>query len=72
VRAALKYDGTGDVAMAESTPPMAVRAPAPAAPARAALILAIICVSYFMVILDNSIVFTGCRGSASTWGSLRM
>ncbi|MFD4553926.1 MFS transporter [Streptomyces sp. NPDC058469] len=59
MRAALKYDGTGDVAMAESTPPMAVRAPAPAASARATLILAIICVSYFMVILDNSIVFTG-------------
>ncbi|MEU8974523.1 MFS transporter [Streptomyces monashensis] len=59
MRPALKYDGTGDVAMAESTPPMATRTPAPAAPARAALILAIICVSYFMVILDNSIVFTG-------------
>lgn len=59
MRAALKYDGTGDDAMAESTPPMAVRAPAPAAPARATLILVIICVSYFMVILDNSIVFTG-------------
>ncbi|MEU6910713.1 MFS transporter [Streptomyces coeruleorubidus] len=29
------------------------------APARSTLILAIICVSYFMVILDNSIVFTG-------------
>lgn len=29
------------------------------APARPALILTIICVSYFMVILDNSIVFTG-------------
>ncbi|MEU5770065.1 MFS transporter [Streptomyces asoensis] len=28
-------------------------------PARSTLILAIICVSYFMVILDNSIVFTG-------------
>ncbi|MPY31602.1 MFS transporter [Streptomyces adustus] len=28
-------------------------------PARASLILAIICISYFMVILDNSIVFTG-------------
>ncbi|WOX15171.1 MFS transporter [Streptomyces sp. N50] len=59
MRAALKYDGTGDDATAESTPSMAVRAPAPAAPARATLILAIICVSYFMVILDNSIVFTG-------------
>lgn len=59
MRAAPKYDGTGDVAIAESTPPMAVHAPAPAAPARATLILTIICVSYFMVILDNSIVFTG-------------
>ncbi|MER5184936.1 MFS transporter [Streptomyces sp. NPDC002896] len=59
MRAAPKYDGTGDVAIAESTPPMAVRVPAPAAPARATLILTIICVSYFMVILDNSIVFTG-------------
>ncbi|MEU9780691.1 MFS transporter [Streptomyces phaeochromogenes] len=60
MRAAPTYDGTGDVAMAETTPPMAVRAPAPAAaPARATLILTIICVSYFMVILDNSIVFTG-------------
>ncbi|ANB04272.1 MFS transporter [Streptomyces ambofaciens] len=29
------------------------------APARSALILTIVCVSYFMVILDNSIVFTG-------------
>ncbi|MFF7865548.1 MFS transporter [Streptomyces qaidamensis] len=29
------------------------------APARSTLILAIICVSYFMVIMDNSIVFTG-------------
>ncbi|MGW4685631.1 MFS transporter [Streptomyces sp. NPDC004244] len=28
-------------------------------PARSTLILAIICISYFMVILDNSIVFTG-------------
>ncbi|MFE2062731.1 MFS transporter [Streptomyces sp. NPDC059467] len=41
------------------------RVPVPAAerpngaPAHATLILAIICVSYFMVILDNSIVFTG-------------
>ncbi len=34
------------------------KAPA-SAPARATLILTIICVSYFMVILDNSIVFTG-------------
>ncbi|MCT9075955.1 MFS transporter [Streptomyces fulvoviolaceus] len=59
MRAAPKYDGTGDVAIAEPTPPMAVRAPAPAAPVRATLILTIICVSYFMVILDNSIVFTG-------------
>ncbi|MFJ5156800.1 MFS transporter [Streptomyces sp. NPDC088353] len=43
----------------------AQRASAPAAarshgtPVHATLILAIICVSYFMVILDNSIVFTG-------------
>ncbi|MFC9623784.1 MFS transporter [Streptomyces sp. NPDC056930] len=43
----------------------AQRAAAPAAarshgtPVHATLILAIICVSYFMVILDNSIVFTG-------------
>lgn len=59
MRAAPQYDGTGDVSIAESSPPMAVRVPAPAAPARATLILAIICVSYFMVILDNSIVFTG-------------
>ncbi|MEV6617141.1 MFS transporter [Streptomyces sp. NPDC051051] len=59
MRAAPQYDGTGDVAMAEPTPPMAVHAPTPAAPARTTLILAIICVSYFMVILDNSIVFTG-------------
>ncbi|WP_330301951.1 MULTISPECIES: MFS transporter [unclassified Streptomyces] len=59
MRAAPRYDGTGDVAIAEPMPPMAVRAPAPAAPARATLILTIICVSYFMVILDNSIVFTG-------------
>ncbi|MEU5598435.1 MFS transporter [Streptomyces sp. NPDC020298] len=69
MRAALKYDGTGDVAMAESTPPTAVRAPAaPAAPARATLILAIICVSYFMVILDNSIVFTGLPQIRSAMG----
>ncbi|MET8979343.1 MFS transporter [Streptomyces sp. NPDC004539] len=34
------------------------REPDTTAPARPALILAIICVSYFMVILDNSIVFT--------------
>ncbi|MEV2235497.1 MFS transporter [Streptomyces phaeochromogenes] len=66
MRAAPKYDGTGDVAMAESTPPMAVRAPA--APARATLILAIICVSYFMVILDNSIVFTGLPQIRSAMG----
>ena len=69
MRAALKYDGTDDVAMAESTPPMAVRASAaPAAPARATLILAIICVSYFMVILDNSIVFTGLPQIRSAMG----
>ncbi|ADI04467.1 drug resistance efflux protein [Streptomyces bingchenggensis BCW-1] len=59
MRAAPTYDGTGDVALAQSAPPMAVRAPDPAAPARPTLILTIICVSYFMVILDNSIVFTG-------------
>ncbi|WP_327243928.1 MFS transporter [Streptomyces sp. NBC_01320] len=43
---------------------LTVTAPRPAAqphraPVHATLILAIICVSYFMVILDNSIVFTG-------------
>ncbi|MBZ3905422.1 MFS transporter [Streptomyces griseiscabiei] len=59
MRAAPKYDGTGDVATPDSTPATTVRAPAPAAPARATLILTIICISYFMVILDNSIVFTG-------------
>lgn len=31
----------------------------PGGPARSTLILAIICISYLMVILDNSIVFTG-------------
>lgn len=63
--AALEYDGTGDVRVGhvadpvrkESAAPTA--AGAPEAPVRATLILAIICVSYFMVILDNSIVFTG-------------
>ncbi|WUV40094.1 MFS transporter (plasmid) [Streptomyces sp. NBC_01483] len=63
--AALEYDGTGDVRVGhvadpvrkESAAPTA--AGAPEAPVRAMLILAIICVSYFMVILDNSIVFTG-------------
>ncbi|MEV8329182.1 hypothetical protein OG275_34580 [Streptomyces niveus] len=69
MRAALKYDGTGDVAMAESTPPTAVRASAaPAAPARPTLILAIICVSYFIVILDNPIVFTGLPQIRSAMG----
>ncbi|WP_406839247.1 MFS transporter [Streptomyces sp. AHU1] len=65
MRTALKYDGTGDVRIGHAARPgrkesatlTAVRAPA--APARPTLILAIICVSYFMVILDNSIVFTG-------------
>jgi EmrB/QacA subfamily drug resistance transporter len=65
VGAALEYDGTGDVRVGhvadpvreESAAPTA--AGAPEAPVRAMLILAIICVSYFMVILDNSIVFTG-------------
>jgi len=33
--------------------------PTPRRPARPAMILAIICLSYFMVILDNSIIFTG-------------
>lgn len=65
MRAAPKYDGSGDVrvghaadpGLKESAAPTVVRVPA--APARATLILTIICVSYFMVILDNSIVFTG-------------
>lgn len=59
MRAARKYDGAGDVALAEAAPPMAAQAPDTADPARPTLILAIICVSYFMVVLDNSIVFTG-------------
>ncbi|MEV4130576.1 MFS transporter [Dactylosporangium sp. NPDC049742] len=33
--------------------------PTPRRPARPAMILTIICLSYFMVILDNSIIFTG-------------
>ncbi|MER8073040.1 MFS transporter [Streptomyces sp. NPDC094034] len=37
-------------------------------PAHATLILAIICVSYFMVILDNSIVFTGLPQIRSAMG----
>ncbi|MFD9510998.1 MFS transporter [Streptomyces mirabilis] len=65
MRAAPKYDGSGDVrgghaadpGLKESAAPTVVRVPA--APPRATLILTIICVSYFMVILDNSIVFTG-------------
>ncbi|MEU3616467.1 MFS transporter [Streptomyces sp. NPDC006872] len=65
MRAAPKYAGSGDVRVGhaadpgvkESAAPTVVRVPA--APARATLILTIICVSYFMVILDNSIVFTG-------------
>ncbi|MDQ1022728.1 hypothetical protein QF035_000310 [Streptomyces umbrinus] len=69
MRAVLKYDGSCDAAMAESTPTMEVRAPAAsAAPARATLILAIICVSYFMVIFDNSIVFTGLPQIRSAMG----
>ena len=52
----------------------ALRASAPATeepsggPAHAKLILAIICISYFMVILDNSIVFTGLPQIRSTMG----
>ncbi|MER5540027.1 MFS transporter [Streptomyces mirabilis] len=65
MRAAPEHDGSGDVrvghaadpGLKESSAPTVVRMPA--APARATLILTIICVSYFMVILDNSIVFTG-------------
>ncbi|MFD5794860.1 MFS transporter [Streptomyces diastatochromogenes] len=38
------------------------------APVHAALILTIICVSYFMVILDNSIVFTGLPQIQSAMG----
>ncbi|MDX2606228.1 MFS transporter [Streptomyces caniscabiei] len=44
-----------------------VKAPA-GAPASATLILTIICVSYFMVILDNSIVFTGLPQIQSAMG----
>ncbi|RFC77516.1 MFS transporter [Streptomyces sp. AcE210] len=40
-------------------PPAGPAAKPRRAPAHATLILSIICVSYFMVILDNSIVFTG-------------
>jgi hypothetical protein len=41
------------------TIPGPASAPAPSGPAHPTAILAIICVSYFMVILDNSIIFTG-------------
>ncbi|MFE6822237.1 MFS transporter [Streptomyces sp. NPDC057690] len=43
-------------------------ASADTSPARPTLILAIICISYFMVILDNSIVFTGLPQIRSSMG----
>ncbi|MEU5592698.1 hypothetical protein [Streptomyces sp. NPDC020298] len=45
-------------AVPREAPPAGVPSDGPA-PARPTLILASICISYFMVILGNSIVFTG-------------
>ncbi|MFI5961173.1 MFS transporter [Streptomyces asoensis] len=51
-----------------TTAPRRQARPSAEGPARSALILAIICVSYFMVILDNSIVFTGLPRIRSAMG----
>ncbi|MER6982243.1 MFS transporter, partial [Streptomyces carpinensis] len=52
--------GAATVTAAPRTPTAAAQNPgATRGPAHTTLILAIICISYFMVILDNSIVFTG-------------
>ncbi|MEV7110976.1 MFS transporter [Streptomyces anulatus] len=52
---------------AQRTPAPAVKQPG-RTPAHATLVLAIICVSYFMVILDNSIVFTALPQIRSAMG----
>ncbi|MEU5655099.1 MFS transporter [Streptomyces sp. NPDC047737] len=52
---------------AQRTPAPAVKQPG-RPPAHATLVLAIICVSYFMVILDNSIVFTALPQIRSAMG----
>ena len=45
--------------------------PATQRPKHPTAILAIICISYFMVILDNSIIFTGLPESRRPWSSPR-
>ncbi len=48
--------GRSDGCMCMST---SATAPSPTRPAHTAAILAVVLVSYFMIVLDNSIVFTG-------------
>ncbi|MCI4063989.1 MFS transporter [Micromonospora sp. R77] len=48
--------------------PRSASAPAPSGPVHPTAILAIICVSYFMVILDNSIIFTGLPSIQAAFG----
>lgn len=48
--------------------PRPANTPAPSTPARPTAMLAIICVSYFMVILDNSIIFTGLPSIQTAFG----
>lgn len=60
--AALEYDGADAIRVGYGPDPAREESAASTkacAPVRARLVLVIICVSYFMVILDNSIVFTG-------------